>query len=88
MNQNQIETLRASSFRFAEIFKAEAKVACLEYLKEFQENVKASMDELEAKISQVSVKKPKVSEAKDLTEMLNKVDNENSLDKGKKIADN
>jgi len=55
MNQNQIENLRSASMKFAEIFKTEAQVACLEYLKEFQENVKESMDFMEAKINQLEL---------------------------------
>ena len=50
LNQQQIEKLRAASLQFAETFKAEAKLACLEHMKEFQTNVKEAIAELEAKV--------------------------------------
>ena len=46
LNQQQIEKLRAASLQFAETFKAEAKLACLEHMKEFQTNVKEAIAEL------------------------------------------
>lgn len=50
LNQTQIERLRQASHQFGEAFKAEAQLACLEYMKEFQANVKEAITELEAKI--------------------------------------
>lgn len=54
LNQQQIENLRAASFKFSETFKAEAQLACMEFLKEFQDNVKESLDELSAKVEVLS----------------------------------
>ena len=50
MNQQQIERLRAASHQFSEAFKAEAQLACLEYMKEFQANVKEAIEALENKM--------------------------------------
>ena len=51
LGTQQIDKLRAASLEFSEAFKAEAKLACLEHMKEFQANVKEAMAELEAKVA-------------------------------------
>lgn len=51
MNQQQIERLRTASMHFSEAFKAEAQLACLEQMKEFQANVKEAIEAIEAKVT-------------------------------------
>jgi hypothetical protein len=80
MNQQQIEKLRSASLQFAEAFKAEAKLACLEHMQEFQANVKEAMAELETKINQLIPHRPKSFDIKETVE--------NKLDNPKKTADN
>jgi len=62
LNAQQIEMLRSASQNFSTSFKAEAQLACLEFLKEFQNNVKETIDQFEARITKIELGDTKFQE--------------------------
>jgi len=53
MNLDQIEKVRAAATRMAVTIDAQVQLICLEHLKTFQNNIKSSVDSLEARIAKL-----------------------------------